>query len=64
MDPTPKLLLEAAARIRQLAQNGLVYSEIEYDRERYGEILALSHRIAALVRDGGAMRWLRARISP
>ena len=34
--------------IRQLAQNGLVYSGIEYDRERYGEILALSHRIAAL----------------
>lgn len=53
MDLTPKLLLEAAARIRQLAQNGLVYSEIEYDRERYSEILSLSHRIAALVRDSG-----------
>lgn len=54
MNPLAKQLLEAAARIRQLAQNGLVYSEIEYDRERYEEILALSHRIAALVRDKGA----------
>ena len=64
MDSTPKLLLEAAARIRQLAQNGLVYSEIEYDRERYGEILALSHRIAALVRDGGASETAIAALFP
>lgn len=43
-----KQLVELAARIRALSQTGLVYSEDDYDRERYEELLALSHQIIAL----------------
>ena len=44
-----KELLNIAARIRTLAQNGLVYSLSEYDTERYEELQTLGNRITALV---------------
>lgn len=40
-------LLEIAKRIRALSQTGLVYVDNDYDRERYEELLDLSHQIAA-----------------
>ena len=44
-----KELLNIAMRISALAQTGLVYSESEYDTERYQEYLELSHKITAIV---------------
>lgn len=44
-----KELLEIAARIRAMAQIGLVYSMSEYDTERYEEFQMLGDRITALV---------------
>lgn len=44
-----KQLIELASQIRQLAQNGLVYSENEYDIDRYSQLLEISHRITATV---------------
>lgn len=44
-----KELLNIAARIRSLAQIGLVYSTSEYDTERYEELQTLGDRITALV---------------
>lgn len=46
-----KQLIELACQIRQLAQNGLVYSENEYDIDRYSQLLEISHRISATVGD-------------
>lgn len=46
-----KKLIEIAGRIRSLAQNGLVYSENEYDTDRYEELLNLSNGMTALVAD-------------
>lgn len=45
---TEKKLAELAARIRSIAQNGLVYSLSEYDTERYTELLELSHEVCGL----------------
>jgi len=42
-------LLDISKRIRALAQIGLVYSESEYDTERYEELTELSDRMTALV---------------
>lgn len=42
-----KELNTIAQRIRALSQNGLAYSENEYDTERYGELLQLSNRLTA-----------------
>ncbi|MDR0370891.1 MAG: NUDIX hydrolase N-terminal domain-containing protein [Prevotellaceae bacterium] len=36
-------------KIRALSQNGLVYAENEYDRERYEELFNLSNKISALI---------------
>ena len=44
-----KQLIDIASHIRAIAQTGLVYSRIEYDRERYCELLELSHKITSLV---------------
>ncbi len=44
-----KELLEIAQRIRALSQTGLVYSDNEYDTERYQELLHLSNSITALI---------------
>lgn len=46
---TEKELLNIAAKIRAMAQNGLVYSLSEYDTERYQEFLNLGDAITALV---------------
>ncbi len=44
-----KELLAIAQRIRALSQTGLVYSDNEYDTERYQELLHLSNSITALI---------------
>ncbi len=44
-----KQLLEIAQRIRALSQTGLVYSDNEYNTERYEELFHLSNSITALV---------------
>lgn len=44
-------LLEIAKRLRALSQTGLVYSEDDYDRERYEEMVELSNRMTALITD-------------
>lgn len=46
-----KEIMEISNRIRALSQIGLVYSESEYDTERYQELLDLSNKITALVTD-------------
>lgn len=44
-----KELLEIAQKIRALSQTGLVYSDNEYDTERYEELLHLSNSMTALI---------------
>jgi len=44
-----KELNEIAQRIRALSQNGLLYSDNEYDTERYEELQTLSDRITSLL---------------
>lgn len=44
-----KELLEIAQRIRALSQTGLVYSDNEYNTERYEELLHLSNSMTALI---------------
>ncbi len=46
MDQTLTVL---ANRIRALAQTGLVYAEDDYNKERYGELLQLSHEVLAAI---------------
>lgn len=53
MEHPAKELLQIAAQIRQLSQNGLVYAADEYNRERYEELLSLSHRMASLLSADG-----------
>lgn len=44
-------LLDIAQRIRALSQTGLVYSDNEYNTERYEELLHLSNAMTALITD-------------
>ncbi|MBF0575595.1 NUDIX hydrolase [Dysgonomonas sp. GY617] len=44
-----KELLEIAQRIRALSQTGLVYSDNEYNTERYEELVHLSNSMTALI---------------
>lgn len=44
-----KELLEIAQKIRALSQTGLVYSDNEYNTERYEELLHLSNSMTALI---------------
>ena len=44
-----KELLEISQRIRALSQTGLVYSDNEYNTERYEELLHLSNSMTALI---------------
>lgn len=50
-----KELLIIAQRLRALAQNGLVYNEMNYESERYEEIITLSDRISSLLTDCNAL---------
>lgn len=50
-----KELLIIAQRLRALAQNGLVYNEMNYESERYEEIITLSDRISSLLADCNAL---------
>lgn len=38
-----------AGRVRALSQNGLIFSESEYDTERYEELVDISNRMTALL---------------
>lgn len=44
-----KEIIRIAQRIRALSQNGLVYSDNEYDTERYEELQELSNEITSLI---------------
>lgn len=46
-----KELLIIAQRVRALSQTGLVYSDNEYNSERYEELLNLSNTMTALITD-------------
>jgi ADP-ribose pyrophosphatase YjhB (NUDIX family) len=44
-------LLNLAKRIKSIADTGLVYNTNEYDRERYAELLEISHELTGLLID-------------
>ena len=44
-------LLNLAKRIKSIADTGLVYSSNDYDRERYAELLEISHEMCSLLID-------------
>lgn len=44
-----KELLNIAKKVRALAQNGLVYSDNEYDSERYEELINLSNAMTGII---------------
>lgn len=44
-------LLNLAKRIKSIADTGLVYNTNDYDRERYAELLEISHEMAGLLID-------------
>ncbi len=46
-----KEIIEIAKQIRASSQNGLFYSDNEYDIERYNDFIALSDRLASLITD-------------
>lgn len=46
-----KRLLEIAKRVQALAQNGLFYTESDFDRERYEELQELSVEVMSLLTD-------------
>lgn len=48
---TEEELILISQRIRALSQTGLVYSENDYDIERYQDLLNLSHKMTALLTD-------------
>lgn len=48
---TEEELILISQRIRALSQTGLVYSENDYDIERYQDLLNLSHKMTALITD-------------
>lgn len=59
-----KDLLIIAARIRALSQTGLVYSgDNQYDKDRYSELLELSHKITAIV-SGNSLDEIRTCFPP
>lgn len=43
--------LELIKRIKSLSDIGLVYAQNEYDKERYEELLAISHELLSMVSD-------------
>ena len=43
-----KELILLAQRVRALAQNGLTYSQSEYDTERYEELIQISNQMASV----------------
>lgn len=44
-----KEILEIAKQIRTMSQNGLIFSQDEYDIERYNELIVLSDKITSLL---------------
>lgn len=44
-----KKLMELALRVRSLSQNGMHYASDEYDKERYEELLQISHELSGLL---------------